>query len=84
MSHWLTAQYRLAHFRWSNARYWEKVPSALKPSTSEDKKLRSIHLATAQMKATQTHAQSGRFREEGQTDNNTSAYMMVGLCENWV
>lgn len=29
----------------------EKVPSALKPSTSEDKKLRSIHLATVQMRA---------------------------------
>lgn len=62
----------------------KKVPSTLKPSTSEDKKLRSIHLAAAQMRATQTRVQWGRFRGVRQTDKNTSAYMMVGLCENWV
>lgn len=85
----LTPDYWLAHFRWSNARYQarggkKKVPSTLKPSTSEDKKLRSIHLAAAQMRATQTRVQWGRFRGVRQTDKNTSAYMMVGLCENWV
>lgn len=44
----------------------KKVPSALKPSASEDKKLRSIHLSTVQMEATLTHARRSYTETDGQ------------------
>ncbi len=70
---WLTTGLHISDPEMPNV--WKKSTLALKPSASEDKKLRSIHLATVQMAGTQTHAWCSKFKEH--RDRRTRTLLSV-------
>lgn len=72
--------YRLEHFRRSNIKCLFKDTPALKPFTSEDKKLRSIPFSHCSGAAKETHARPRSTQiENRQMDVNTFTYMRTGL-----